>query len=64
VINERICRQQLASKEASLAKLCFAEKLEIVKVQDFFSEFRGGLSSPPAAAKCVRTILRIQHQLI
>jgi len=28
-----------------------------------FSDFRGGLSSPPAAAKCVRTIFRIQHHL-
>ncbi|PIV52040.1 hypothetical protein COX67_02335 [Candidatus Falkowbacteria bacterium CG_4_10_14_0_2_um_filter_36_22] len=26
-----------------------------------FSEFRGGLSSPPQAAKCVRTNSRIQH---
>jgi len=26
------------------------------------SEFRGGLSSPPAAAKTVRTISRIDHQ--
>jgi len=28
-----------------------------------FSDFRGGLSSPPAAAKCVRTIFRIQHHV-
>jgi hypothetical protein len=28
-----------------------------------FSEFRGGLASPPQAAKCVRTIFRIQHQV-
>src|SRR3989338_7830507 len=28
-----------------------------------FSEFCGGLSSPPAAAKCVQTILRIQHHV-
>ena len=35
------------------------EKLEIVKVQDFGSEFRGGIFSPPVAEKCVRTILRI-----
>jgi hypothetical protein len=28
-----------------------------------FSDFRGGLSSPPQAAKCVRTILRIQHHV-
>jgi len=27
------------------------------------SEFRGGLSSPPAAAKTVRTISRIDHIL-
>src|SRR3990167_9873278 len=27
-----------------------------------FQIFRGGLSSPPAAAKCVRTILSILHQ--
>jgi len=37
------------------------EKLEIVKVQDFGSEFLVR-PSPPAAAKCVRTILRITHQ--
>jgi len=28
-----------------------------------FSEFRRGLSSPPQAAKCVRTIFRIQHHV-
>jgi len=28
-----------------------------------FSEFRGGLSSPPQAAKCVRTIFKIQHHV-
>src|SRR3989344_5153859 len=27
-----------------------------------FPNFRGGTSSPPAAAKCVRTNLRILHQ--
>jgi len=27
-----------------------------------FPNFRGGTSSPPAAAKCVRTIFRILHQ--
>jgi len=35
------------------------EKFEIVKVQDFCSEF---LAKPPQAAKCVRTTLRIDHQ--
>jgi len=28
-----------------------------------FSDFCGGLFSPPSAAKCVRTILRIQHHV-
>jgi hypothetical protein len=28
-----------------------------------FSEFRGGFSSPPQAAKCVRTIFRILHHV-
>src|SRR3989338_4445081 len=37
------------------------KKLEIVKVQDFGSEFLARFS-PPAVAKCVRTILRIVHQ--
>ncbi|MBU0999706.1 hypothetical protein KKG24_05430 [Patescibacteria group bacterium] len=47
------------------------EKLEIVKdhgeaAQSFNSvqdRIFGGSSSPPQAAKCVRTILRIQHQI-
>jgi len=37
------------------------EKLEIVKVQDFGSEFLAK-PPPPQAAKCVRTTLRIDHQ--
>jgi len=36
------------------------EKLEIGKVQDFGSEFLARFS-PPQAAKCVRTTLRIAH---
>jgi len=38
------------------------EKLEIVKVQDFGSEFLAK-PPPPQAAKCVRTTLRIDHQI-
>jgi len=39
------------------------EKFEIVKVQDFGSEFLAK-PSPPQAAKCVRTTLRIDHLCI
>ncbi len=44
-----------------LESIAAKEKLEIVKVQDFGSEFRGGISSPPQAAKIVRANLRIVH---
>jgi len=38
------------------------EKLEIVKDRGESAQILGGLPSPPSAAKCVRTILRIEHQ--
>ncbi len=44
----------------SVKEFAAKEKLEIVKVQDFGSEFLAR-PSPPQAAKCVRTILRIDH---
>ena len=56
----------MLSIEAQLFELkefAAKEKLEIVKVQDFGSEFLAN-SSPPQAAKTVRTILRIVHILI
>jgi len=37
------------------------EKLEIVKDRGEAAQILGGLPSPPSAAKCVRTILRIEH---
>jgi len=37
------------------------EKLEIVKVRGEAAQIFGGWPSPPQAAKCVRTILRIEH---
>ncbi|MFH0854078.1 MAG: hypothetical protein V1891_01145 [bacterium] len=39
------------------------KKLEIVKVRDEAAQIFGGWLSPPQAAKCVRTILRIEHKL-
>ena len=56
--------RQILSIEAQVFELkefAAKEKLEIVKVQDFGSEFLAN-SSPPQTAKCVRTIFRIQHQ--
>ena len=53
--------RQVLSIEAQLFELkefAAKEKLEIVKVQDFGSEFLAR-PSPPQTAKCVRTILRI-----
>jgi len=47
--------------DLGLKEFAAKEKLEIVKVQDFGSEFLAR-PSPPQAAKCVRTILRIDHQ--
>jgi len=38
------------------------EKLEIVKDRGEAAQIFGGFSSPPQAAKCVRTIFRIEHQ--
>jgi hypothetical protein len=55
--------RQVLSIEAQLVELkefAAKEKLEIVKVQDFDSEFLAR-PSPPQAAKCVRTILSIDH---
>jgi hypothetical protein len=46
----------------SVKEFAAKEKLEIVKVQDFGSEFLVR-PSPPQAAKCIRTILRIVHQI-
>ncbi len=54
-----------------LKEFAAREKLEIVKVQDFGSLLRKASDGqaeflakppPPQAAKCVRTILRIDHQ--
>ena len=39
------------------------EKLEIVKDRGESAQILGDLPSPPSAAKCVRTILRIEHQI-
>jgi hypothetical protein len=36
------------------------EKLEIVKYHGEAAQIFGGLPSPPQAAKCVRTIFRIE----
>jgi len=38
------------------------EKLEIVKERGEAAQILGGWPLPPQAAKCVRTILRIEHQ--
>jgi hypothetical protein len=40
------------------------EKLEIVKDRGEAAQILGGLPSPPQAAKCVRTIFRIEHEKV
>ena len=40
------------------------EKLEIVKERGEAAQILGGWPLPPQAAKCVRTILRIEHTTI
>ena len=47
-----------------IVALAAKEKLEIVKERGEAAQILGGFSSPPQAAKCVRTNSRIQHQTV